>query len=420
MSSATVVLMAVFNVFIASLAAAAAVAWLALAFHVVAVDRRRAAAKATIARVHATLNRVDVRALPLEGRAALLAADVDDASRDLLMREAASPDTPDAIADVLCACIVSRWGLPLLERDAAMHRSARTKWRRTTALRILWRLRHPRILELLALAAEQPDTDVAASAFALLGRMDDMRAVAVLLDALTRREHPASRVAVHLDRSPLDLSGQLMPLLLHRDATVRFWAAVLLGRYGGDRLETALAAAAEDGDPRVRKAAVESLSRVGDRLAAATAVKLLADPISFVRANAARALGRMDRSEEASRVARLLADRDWWVRFAAKQALEAMGTEVWPAVYPYLTHADRFARNSAAEVFQNLGLLDSLIMLEAASDDPAPQKIEMLRCIAAAGGVRLTDALIARAGPVIGVRVRHLLSMIGLQDVGAA
>jgi HEAT repeat protein len=413
--------MAFLNVFIASLAAVAAVAWLALAFHLVAVERRRAAAKATVARVHAILNRVDVRARPLEDREALLAAELSDASRDLLMREAASPDTPDALADVLCACIVNRWGLPLLERDAAMHRSARTKWRRTTALRILWRLRHPRILELLALAAEQPDADVAASAFALLGRMDDRRAADVLLDALTRREHPASRVAVHLDRSPLDLSNQLLPLLQHRDGTVRFWAAVLLGRYAGQaRLEIALAAAADDGDPRVRKAAVESLSRIGDRLAADVAVKLLGDPISFVRANAARALGRMERSDEASGVARLLADRDWWVRFAAKQALEAMGAEVWPVVYPYLTHTDRFARNSAAEVFQNLGLLDSLIVLEAASDDPAPQKIEILRRIAAAGGVRLTDALIARAGPVVGLRVRHLLTMIGLQDVGAA
>jgi HEAT repeat protein len=276
------------------------------------------------------------------------------------------------------------------------------------------------MLELLALAAEQPDSDIATSAFALLGRMNDPRAGDILLDALTRRQHPASRVAVHLDRCPLDLASRLKPLLQHRDATIRFWAAILLGRYGEPAVERALAAAADDGDPRVRKAAVESLSRVGDVLATTVAIRLLSDPVAFVRANAARALGRLEQSEAAAKVAPLLGDEDWWVRFAARQALEMMGTDVWRIVFPYLTHQDRFVRNGAAEVFQNLGLLDSLIMMEAASDDPSPQKIEMLRRIAAAGGVRLTEALVERAGPVVGVRVRQLLSMIGLQDVGAA
>ena len=97
-----------------------------------------------------------------------------------------------------------------------------------------------------------------------------------------------------------------------------------------------------------------------------------------------------------------------------------MGSDVWPLLVPCLSSADRFVRNGAAEVFQNLGLLDSLILMEAASDDPAPHKIDMLRRIAAAGGVRLTDSLVERAGPTVGPRVRGLLTAIGFQDVGAA
>ena len=46
-------------------------------------------------------------------------------------------------------------------------------------------------------------------------------------------------------------------------------------------------------------------------------------------------------------------------------------------------------RNGAAEVFQNLGVLDSLIVMEAATDNPGATKIDMLRRIAEAGGVRL-------------------------------
>jgi len=413
--------MAALDAILLPLAALAAVAWAALAVHVLAIARRRARAATTLARLRNLLDAEDVRGLPLADRVARLASAAQEASRDLLMREAASPDTPEPVAECLIAWLVDHWGIAALEHDASTHRSARTKWRRTTALRILRRVDHPRLLELLALAAEQPDADVAASAFALLSELDDRRAGDILIDALTRRQHPTSRVAVHLDRSPIDLADRLVPLLRHRDATVRFWAAVLLGRYADvPHLEDALVPLADDPDPRVRKAAAESLGRVGGTQAAAVALRLLADPVAFVRANAARALGRLARVEHASRVAALLGDRDWWVRFAARQSLEMMGADVWPVLVPCLTHADRFMRNGAAEVFQNLGLLDSLIVLEAASDDPAPQKIEMLRRIADAGGVRLTDSLVERAGPVVGARVRHLLSMIGLQDVGAA
>ena len=64
-------------------------------------------------------------------------------------------------------------------------------------------------------------------------------------------------------------------------------------------------------------------------------------------------------------------------------------------------------RNGAAEVFQNLGVLDSLIVMEAATDNPGATKIDMLRRIAAAGGVRFTDSLIERAGPIVGPRIRQ-------------
>jgi hypothetical protein len=84
-----------------------------------------------------------------------------------------------------------------------------------------------------------------------------------------------------------------------------------------------------------------------------------------------------------------------------------------------LDHQDEFVRNGAAEVFQNLGILDDLIVMEAASDDPSGSKIDLLRRIAAAGGMRLTDSLIERSGAAA-PRVRHLLTSMGLEQVGAA
>jgi hypothetical protein len=93
---------------------------------------------------------------------------------------------------------------------------------------------------------------------------------------------------------------------------------------------------------------------------------------------------------------------------------------VWPVVARCLDHRDKFVRNGAAEVMQNIGVLDSLIVLEAASDNPNRAKVEMLQRIAAAGGVRFTESLVERAGPVVGPRIRRLLDAIGVEYVGAA
>jgi HEAT repeat protein len=196
---------------------------------------------------------------------------------------------------------------------------------------------------------------------------------------------------------------------------------MLLGEYPGvEGLESELAALTEDPDARVRKAAIASLGRIGDRVAADSAVRLLADSVPFVRAHAARALGELERPDCAPKVAILLGDREWSVRAAAKQSLVAMGTEVWPVLMRCLDHSDGFVRNGAAEVFQNLGVLDSLIVMEAASDEPSPSKVDLLRRIAEAGGTRLTDSLVERAGPAMGGKVRQLLATMGLEHVGAA
>ena len=399
----------------------AAVAWLLLSAHVLAVQRRRASARATLANASEVLRRDSVRRLPLADRLAAVRPVIGGASRDLVMRGAADGDAAVDVADPLAAYIVERWGIDALERDATAHQTERGKWRRMAALRILNRLGRPGQIELLEGAIGQADGDVASVALSLLGDLNDVRAGELLIGALIRRRHLASRVAIQIDRSPLHLANHLRPLLRDADPDLRFWAAVLLGRYlDVADLERDLIPMVDDPDPRVRKAAIESLGRIGDDMSASAAVRLLSDPVAFVRANAARAIGKLDRPDLASQVAVLLGDRDWWVRSAAKQTLEMMGSDVWPLLVPCLSHADRFVRNGAAEVFQNLGLLDSLILMEAASDDPAPHKIDMLRRIAAAGGVRLTDSLVERAGPTVGPRVRGLLTAIGFQDVGAA
>jgi HEAT repeat protein len=400
-------------------AAFAVLIWAALAAYVIHIDRKRRAARGVVADVLHTLGATDVRSAPVERRIEVAAPLLDRISRDMILHTAADAGTPRHVVEVLAAHLVNTWGLHTLYREASFHRVSRDTWRRSASLKVLYHLDHPKAFDLLAAAARQPETDVASVAFALLGTSSDPRAIEILIDALKAQRHPASRIAVHLEHSPLRPVEAYRGLLTHEAAIVRFWGATLLAQYPEhDWLEEALLPLADDEDARVRKAAVQTLGKVGDGAAADAAERLLRDPKPFVRAHAARALAELDRTDLAGSVAELLGDADWWVRAAAKQSLEMMGTDVWPALMRCLDHTDGFVRNGAAEVFQNLGILDNLIIMEAASDSPSREKIELLRRIANAGGTRMTHSLMERVGGPTAPRVRDLLSAIGLEQAG--
>jgi len=395
----------------------AALAWAGLSAYILRVQRRRQATRAALTSTLTTL--APMAAASLDARLAAVRPLLQDASRELVMHGAADRDLPASAFATLIALLAERWTIESLVQDATTHVTARDKWRRMTALRILARLDHPQAMTLLARAVDDEDVDVAACGLALLGRSHHPAAAERLLGALASPRLSASRVAVYIDQSPQHLGAQLTALLDHTEPVVRQWAATLLTRYPDETLEPRLAPLTTDPDPRVRKAAVQTLGRIGDELAAECAIHLLTDSVSYVRAYAVRALGDLGRTDQADRVSSLLGDGDWWVRLAAREALEMMGPEVWPVLVRRLEHRDKFVRNGAAEVVQNLGVLDNLIMLEAATDNPAGSKVAMLQRIAAAGGVRFTESLVERAGPVVGPRVRQLLETMGLERVGA-
>ena len=400
--------------------AVAVLLWGGLAAYVVHIDRRRTAARAVVSTVLATLREDDVRSEPVAERIARVTPLLDRISRDMILHTAADGSTPRDTVDVLTTHLVDRWGVYTLVREASFHRKSRDIWRRTASMKVLFHLQHPQIVDILARAIESANTEVASVGLTLLGMSTDDRAPVILIDALKQRTQSPSRIAVHLEHSPLRPAERYRPLLRDEDPLVRFWGATLLAEYPEfEWVESELAPLVKDPDARVRKAAIQSLGKVGDELAASAALQLLRDPAAFVRAHAARALGELERCDAAAAVAELLGDRDWWVRAAAKHSLEAMGSDVWPVLMRCLDHTDEFVRNGAAEVFQNLGILDSLIVMEAASDDPSHAKIALLRRIAAAGGMRMTDSLIERAG-TSAPRIRHLLTSIGLEQVGAA
>src|SRR5438105_9408404 len=147
----------------------AVLVWAALSTHILTIQRRRVSTRRLVANAIALLEQDDVRALSLGDRIERLRPIASGASRELIMLATADRETPDNAFRALLGYLTDSWGLETLLHDAATHVSARDKWRRSTALRILFRSNHTAILDLLARAVEEPDVDMADVAFSLLG-----------------------------------------------------------------------------------------------------------------------------------------------------------------------------------------------------------------------------------------------------------
>jgi HEAT repeat protein len=376
------------------------------------------------------------RALALErGRRALARIDVPETddeglrtavisvfavlSRDTVLPLSVRSTGRPVLDRVIAEAAIARIGRDTLETIAATAAAPKHNWRRIAALRLLAAGEHPGLVALLRRTLDDSDPEIVGASLAILGRVPDEAAAALLVDALKASKYTPSRIATYLDQFPLEIPDLFVPLLHHSDANVRYWGATLLSRDGAANVAPSLRALTEDSSPLVRKAAVATLSRIDKATALPAARALLADDVWYVRAHAARALGEAGGPDVAEEIAPLLTDREWWVRLAAKESLQTMGEEVWAVLVPYLDHGDPFARNGAAEVLQNIGILDSLIVLEAATARPSATKIDMLRKIASAGGTRMTEALLERVDVQTRPRVRTLLQTLGLAPTEA-
>lgn len=250
-----------------------------------------------------------------------------------------------------------------LARRARRHATGTGKWRRIAALVELARRDPDRCrAPLVEAALADDDQDVRGAAVAALGLLARTREWALdrLVAVLADGAYPRSRTATQLEQlAPLP-GPRLVELLEDERAPVRFWAVTLLRDY--PRVATRrIVELAADEDPNVRASAVETLGRAGGRGALRAIVGRLADPVMYVRAHACRAAGELGGSRMAPLLVPLLGDESWWVRAAAKDALRALGPACVNAVLPALRSDDRFMRNGAAEILQDVGIVDRLL-----------------------------------------------------------
>ena len=256
------------------------------------------------------------------------------------------------------------------------------------ALQVLVSGRHAGMYLALAAALRGPSWETAAVALRLMRRLDDEPSMRVLTAALAAGAYSPSRIAATIDRMSVARGPYLAPLLEHPSDTVRFWTLLLLARIDASPWVTGIRRLLTDRSPMVRRAAVETIGRIGTMDDRRLVIARFVDPAAMVRVHAARAAAAFPEPSVADALAGLLGDREWVVRAAARESLQVMGEVAQPAVIRALWLGDPFAVNNAAEVLFVTGA--TLTMVERLLEQP--KDLEQ---------VRLVERLIAASGPQI-------------------
>jgi HEAT repeat protein len=347
-------------------------------------------------------------------RAAFVRQMLDRTPTHVIYRMAGDDELPAWVREECAHMALAVIGLPQMLHDATPHRGARRKWRRISALHVLLSARPTAIHALLRAALADADADVASAAATVLQRIGDRRAAEILIEGLQSSRLPASRIAARLERFTIPLADLLRPMLGDERPEARYWAATLLrDHHDEDGLANAIMPLVDDADAPVRKAALLTLGNMLSQGATRVATRRLSDPAPFVRSAAINVLAqagerspdRARRKAIASLLSPLLTDREWTVRAAAKDALVRVGPGVWREVAAQLTSPDGFARNGAAEVLQNLGVLDWTLRGIASGAHPTDEAVTVLRRALHEGGVAMSRAAALRSKdePIPGV-----------------
>lgn len=373
------------------------------------------------------LSKLKLEGMPPAKRAAEVRRMLARVPGDGIYRMTGNPKLPDFVREVCAEISLANIGLMRMLRDASTHSGARSKWRRVSSLHALERARPSAIHGLLREALADADPDVASAAATVLQRIGDLRAAEILVSGLRSARLPASRIAARLERFPIPIDDVLRPLLVDARAEARYWGATLLRTHFDRQGLGALLPLVDDHDASVRKAALLTLGTMKVESAARLATRRLNDSAPFVRSAAVhvlaqvgeRSLDRSRRQSLASAISPLLADRDWSVRATAKDALARLGPTTWRQVAAQLSSTDAFARNGAAEVLQNLGVLDWTLRGIASGVHPTDEAVDVLRKALREGGVAMADATALRATDESIPGVRELIRTLQLEGVAS-
>ena len=312
---------------------------------------------------------------------------------------------------------------PAVERALA-HLLGNASVRATVIEAIVRRGASPGIVEIIVEQLEADDADVRLAAIVALGRLGDRRATAALSRRLDgpRAEIVASASALARIGDPSAFE-MLLPLLSHRDASVRQAAIGALNSLGHPDMAARVAALLASPDAHVRESAVRIAGYFGYRACVETLIERCADPDESVRRAAVEHLPFLDDPRATARLARALDDRSARVRSAAAQAFSHLApNEARGPLLAAVRDADAWVRYAAVRALGELSEGSAVSQLaELAASDPAMQvRIAALETIGAVDGPGATDLLLPYVGePHTDLATAALRALGRVRDDGA-
>jgi HEAT repeat protein len=192
------------------------------------------------------------------------------------------------------------------------------------------------------------------------GRDDAIQSFA---EALPQADLPTGAMSETLLLAEDGAAGIAARLLTNEQSPPRVLRATLdaLGRLGLAEFAYEAAVWINHEDPEVRSASLRALGKLGrvPMRARDAVVIALMDDTEFVRVQAARAAAFVPARIAVTALHQSLGDRSWWVRRAAAESLLHRGR--WGIAVlrkAARAHRDRFARDMAAQVLLDAGLVD--------------------------------------------------------------
>ncbi|WP_067046912.1 HEAT repeat domain-containing protein [Methanofollis ethanolicus] len=227
------------------------------------------------------------------------------------------------------------------------------------------------------------DIDLRWGAAVTLGDIGDPAAVEPLARALEDGDrYVRTRAALALAALGVPALPSLAAAAGHRDAGVRWAAALALGKIGSPDSIPALSPLVSDTDPAVRWKAVEALGAIGGEAAVGPLVMALDDRDEEVCGVATAALTAIGEPAVTSLIDALRTKGRW---FRAVSALREMGTAAAPALSSALSRKNRWVRIGAAMVLAEEGDRQGTDALVAALSDADPDVREAAREILEVG-----------------------------------
>lgn len=237
----------------------------------------------------------------------------------------------------------------------------------------LGQLRVASSIEVLTGALRDSNSDVRMAAVCALAEIGDARSVSNIIYALADADGwQVLQVADKLIKMPVDITRSLLDLLQasgatkdRREAAARMVLELLadFGQKGCERLGVRAARIAalqflNNDSIDMRARALRTIAAIGIETNEELEQILtkLHDKEWEVRAVAAKALGQLQQDYAIPALARSLSDEAWWVRHNAAHALAVFGRRGAEELKAQKLNPDRFARDIAQQVIEELHL----------------------------------------------------------------